>query len=267
MIKDMAAPEVVMERVKGKKAIVTGAARGLGKEIALTLAGEGADVAIWDIAVDAAERTAAEIRELGRESLAMQVDVTSSTDVNAAVSDVLKKFDFIDILVNNAGIVSAAPTILDLTDEQWAKEISVNLTGAFYCTRAVLKKMIKRCSGKIVNIGSLAGELGRPITSAGYSSSKAGVIGFTMSVAQSVAKYGINVNAVCPGLILTEIHNDFSEEQLLTLQADIPFNRDGKKGAHGIPQDVASAVLFLASSESDYITGTRIRVNGGSLMG
>jgi len=164
-------------------------------------------------------------------------------------------------------IVSAAPTILDLTDEQWAKEIGVNLTGTFYCTRAVLKQMIERCSGKIVNIGSLAGELGRPITSAGYSSSKAGVIGFTMSVAQSVAKFGINVNAVCPGLILTEIHNDFSEEQLLTLQADIPFNREGKKGAHGIPQDVANAVLFLASNESDYITGTRIRVNGGSLMG
>lgn len=263
----MTAPEVVMQRVKDKKAIVTGAARGLGKQIALTLAREGADVAIWDIAIDAAERTAGEIRDLGRDSFAMKVDVTSSAEVNAAVLDVLKKFDVIDILVNNAGIVSAAPTILDLTDEQWAKEIGVNLTGTFYCTRAVLENMIKRCSGKIINIGSLAGELGRPITSAGYSSSKAGVMGFTMSVAQSVAKFGINVNAVCPGLILTEIHNGFSAEQLLTLQAGIPFNRGGKRGAHGNPQDVANAVLFLASSESDYITGTRIRVNGGSLMG
>ena len=256
-----------MERIKDKKAIVTGAARGLGKEIALTLAREGADVAIWDIAVDAAERTADEIRELGRESFSMKVDITSSAEVNAAVLKVLNKFDVIDILVNNAGIGSAAFTILDLTDEQWAKEINVNLTGTFYCTRAVLKGMIERCSGKIVNIASLAGELGRPITSASYSSSKAGVIGFTMSVAQSVAKYGINVNAVSPGIIITEIHKPYPEEMLEILQADIPFNRGGKKGVHGIPQDVADAVIFLASNESDYITGTRLRVNGGSLMG
>jgi len=256
-----------MERVKDKKAIVTGAARGLGREIALTLAREDADVAIFDIAVDAAEKTAGEIRDLGRESFAVKVDVTSSAEVYEAVSEVLKRLDVIDILVNNAGIVSAAPTILDLTDEQWAQEIGVNLTGTFYCTRAVLKQMIDRCSGKIVNIGSLAGELGRPITSAGYASSKAGVFGFTMSVARSVARYGINVNAVSPGIILTEIHKDFSEGQLSTLQADIPFNREGKQGVHGNPQDVANAVLFLASNESDYITGTRIRVNGGSLMG
>ncbi len=256
-----------MGRVKGKKAIVTGAARGLGRAIALTLAREGADVAVWDMAVDAVEKTAEELCEMGSNSFSMKVDVTSSDEVNAAASDVIKKYGAIDILVNNAGIVSSAPTILDLSDEQWAKEINVNLTGTFYCTRAVLKNMTERSSGKIINIASLAGELGRPITSAGYSSAKAGVLGFTMSVAQSVAKYGINVNAICPGIIITEIHKAYSEEQLVALQADIPFNRGGKEGVHGVPQDIANAVLFLASNESDYITGTRIRVNGGSLMG
>jgi NAD(P)-dependent dehydrogenase (short-subunit alcohol dehydrogenase family) len=127
--------------------------------------------------------------------------------------------------------------------------------------------MIDRRSGKIINISSISGELGRPITSAGYSAAKAGLLGFTMSVARSVAKYGINVNALCPGIIIGEIHKAYSDEQLETLQADIPFNRGGVEGVHGKPQDIADAVLFLASSESDYITGTRIRVNGGSLMG
>lgn len=256
-----------MNRVKDKVAVITGAARGLGKAAALTLAREGADVAIWDIEMEGSERTAQGVREMGRKALVQRVDITDSSQVAAAAKAVIQELEKVDILVNNAGVVSAAPTILDLTDEQWAKEIAVNLTGTFYCTRAVLNHMIERRSGKIINISSLAGELGRPITSAGYASAKAGLIGFTMSVAKSVAKYGINVNAICPGLIVTEIHEAFSEEQLAQLQADIPFNRGGVGGVHGRPQDVADTVLFLASSESDYITGTRIRVNGGSLMG
>ena len=123
------------------------------------------------------------------------------------------------------------------------------------------------CATKHAAITALAGELGRPITSAGYASAKAGILGFTMSVARSVAPYGINVNAVCPGIIITEIHQAFSDEQLEALQADIPLNRGGVPGVRGRPQDISDAVLFLASSESDYITGTRIRVNGGSQMG
>lgn len=256
-----------MNRVKDKVAVITGAARGLGKAAALTLAREGADVAIWDIEMEGSERTAQGVREMGRKALVQRVDITDSSQVAAAAKAVIQELEKVDILVNNAGVVSAAPTILDLTDQQWAKEIAVNLTGTFYCTRAVLNYMIEGRSGKIINISSLAGELGRPITSAGYASAKAGLIGFTMSVAKSVAKYGINVNAICPGLIVTEIHEAFSEEQLAQLQADIPFNRGGVGGVHGRPQDVADTVLFLASSESDYITGTRIRVNGGSLMG
>jgi NAD(P)-dependent dehydrogenase (short-subunit alcohol dehydrogenase family) len=217
--------------------------------------------------MEEAEQTAMEIEELGRKAIAMKVDVTNSTEVNEATQEVLKGFGKIDILVNNAGIAGVAPTLLELSDEQWAREIGVLLTGVFYCTRAVLKHMIGRRSGKIINISSIAGELGRPITSAGYSAAKAGVLGFTMSVAMSVAKYGINVNAVCPGIIIGEIHKAYSDEQLEALQSDIPFSRGGLKGIRGKPQDIADAVLFLASSESDYITGTRIRVNGGSLMG
>jgi NAD(P)-dependent dehydrogenase (short-subunit alcohol dehydrogenase family) len=256
-----------MDRVKDKLAIITGAARGLGKAGALTLAKEGADIAIWDLNMEGAEQTAREVKELGRKAMAMKVDVTNSTEVNEATQKVIKQFGEVDILVNNAGIAGVAPTLLDLSDEQWTREIGVLLTGVFYCTRAVLKHMIDRRSGKIINISSIAGELGRPITSAGYSAAKAGVIGFTMSVAMSVAKYGINVNAVCPGIIIGEIHKAYSEEQLEALQSDIPFNRGGVEGVRGKPQDIADAVLFLASSESDYITGTRIRVNGGSLMG
>jgi NAD(P)-dependent dehydrogenase (short-subunit alcohol dehydrogenase family) len=256
-----------MDRLKDKTAVITGAARGLGKADALTLAREGADIAIWEMNMEEAEQTAMEIEELGRKAIAMKVDVTNSTEVNEATQEVLKGFGKIDILVNNAGIAGVAPTLLELSDEQWAREIGVLLTGVFYCTRAVLKHMIGRRSGKIINISSIAGELGRPITSAGYSAAKAGVLGFTMSVAMSVAKYGINVNAVCPGIIIGEIHKAYSDEQLEALQSDIPFSRGGLKGIRGKPQDIADAVLFLASSESDYITGTRIRVNGGSLMG
>ncbi|MBA7641689.1 3-oxoacyl-[acyl-carrier-protein] reductase FabG [subsurface metagenome] len=256
-----------MNRVKDKLAIITGAARGFGKADALTLAREGADIAIWEINMDGAVQTAKEVRALGRKALAMKVDITNSSEINEVAQKVLDEFGKIDILVNNAGIVSSAPTILDLTDEQWSKEIGVNLTGTFYCTRAVLKHMIEQRSGKIINISSFAAEFGRPFTSASYSASKAGVLGFTMSVARSVAKYGINVNAICPGIITTEIHKAYTPEQLEALQADIPFNRGGMEGVHGIPEDVANTVLFLASSESDYITGTRIRVNGGSLMG
>lgn len=216
---------------------------------------------------EGAEQTAKEVRGLGRKSLAMKVDVTHSDEVTGAAQQVIREFGKIDLLVNNAGIVSSQSTILELSDERWAEEISVNLTGTFYCTRAVLKHMIERRSGKIVNISSLVGETGRPFTSASYAASKAGVLGFTMSVAKSVAPYGINVNAICPGIIITELHQAYPPEQVEALLTGIPLCRGGVKGQHGRPQDVADAVLFLSSSDSDYITGTRIRVNGGFLMG
>jgi len=256
-----------MLRLEGKVALVTGAARGLGRATALKLATEGADVAIWELSMDGAQETADGVKALGRRALVQAVDVTRPDEVYAAAPKVIAELGQIDILVNDAGIASAAPTILDLDDERWAQELSVNLSGTYYCTKAVLGHMIERRSGKIVNISSMAGEFGRQNTSAGYAASKAGVLGLTMSVAASVAKYGINVNAVCPGVIITEFHAIYSAEQLEALQVGIPFNREGVEGAHGKPEDIANAVLFLASSESDYITGTRLRVNGGSLMG
>jgi 3-oxoacyl-[acyl-carrier protein] reductase len=256
-----------MDRTKGKVAIVTGAGRGLGKTGALTLAREGADVALWDIVMEGAEQAAKEARQLGSKSLAIQVDVAISRAVDRAVRRTLDAFGKIDILVNNAGIVSTQETILDLSNRRWSEEIAVNLTGTFYCMKAVLKHMIDRRSGKIVNISSIAGETGRPYTSAAYSAAKAGILGLTMSVARSVAQYGINVNAVCPGPIITEIHGAYTSEQLEAIQAGIPLNRGGIEGERGRPQDIADVVLFLASNESNYITGTRIRVNGGGLMG
>jgi NAD(P)-dependent dehydrogenase (short-subunit alcohol dehydrogenase family) len=232
------------------------------------LAREGADIAIWDVKTEESKKVADEVKALGRRVLVQKVDVTRSAEVYEAAQVVIKELGKVDILVNCAGSASAAPTILELADERWDVEIAVNLTSTYYCTKAVLQHMIDRRSGKIVNISSMAGELGRPITSAGYSAAKAGVQGFTMSVARSVAKYGITVNAVSPGIILTDVLlARFSAEQLENMQAGIPLNRGGVEGARGIPQDIADAVLFLASNESDYITGTRIRVNGGSLMG
>jgi 3-oxoacyl-[acyl-carrier protein] reductase len=257
-----------MSRMHNKTAIVTGGARGLGLAIATRLAEEGANIALYDLLYERAQAAADQIaRQTNTQTAFYQVDVTQRDQVYTAAKAVMEMFGRIDVLVNNAGIVSSAPTLLDLDDEQWLKEININLTGTYYCTKSVLKHMMDNRAGKIVNIASMAGELGRPITSAGYSSSKAGVLGLTMSVAQSVAAYGITVNAVCPGIIITEIHQAYGPEQLERLQADIPLNRNGKPGVHGNPKDVADAVLFLASSESDYITGTRIRVNGGSLMG
>ena len=211
-----------MGRVEGNVAIVTGAARGLGRAIALRLAAEGADVAVWDQDADRAGETGDAVNALGRRALVQTVDVTSSAAVYAAAPAVIEELGKIDILVNDAGVVSAAPTILDLDDERWALELAVNLGGTFFCTKAVLPHMIARRCGKIVNMASTAGEFGRENTSAGYSASKAGVLGFTMSVARSVAQYGINVNAVSPGVIITEIHAAYSAEQLEVRQARHP---------------------------------------------
>jgi NAD(P)-dependent dehydrogenase (short-subunit alcohol dehydrogenase family) len=250
-------------RVKDKVAIVTGAARGLGKAIALTLAREGADVIIWDIDDESADQTAEEIVAMRKKGLAMVVDVVDSAQVNEAAEKVLGEFGRVDILVNNAGIARPAPTLMDLSDEQWNKEVGIMLTGTFYCTRAVLTSMIERRAGKIINISSIRALVLAPNISAGYASAKAGVLGLTMAVAGSVAQYGINVNAICPGTIHTDILKSFTPDQLKTLESALIFNKGGKPGAHGSPQDVADAVLFLASGESDYITGTRIIVSGG----
>lgn len=248
-----------MGRLNGKIAIVTGGAQGLGKAISMRLAEEGAYVKIFDIGNS--ETTVQEIQELGYVASSFVVDISKQEEIEAAVSEILKDHGRIDILVNNAGVVSAHEDLLSVTNDIWDREIAINLTGTFYCCRAVLKSMIEQKGGKIINISSIAGDTGRLQTSPAYSAAKAGVYGLTMSMAKNVAKHGINVNAVCPGVILTGIHDSYPKEALDKLLSEIPYSRGGK------PLDIANAILFLASSESDYINGARIRVNGGSWMG
>ncbi len=248
-----------MGRVDGRVAIVTGGAQGLGKAISMRLAEEGAFVNIFDISN--ADTTVEEIKNMGKDAKAYIVNILNDNEIDKAVNEVIKTHGRVDILVNNAGVVSAHDNLLSVTDDIWDREIGINLTGTFYCCRAVLGKMIEQQSGKIVNISSIAGDTGRPKTSPAYSAAKAGVYGLTMSMARSVAKDGINVNAVCPGVVLTGIHDSYPKEALEKLLSEIPYKRGGT------PLDIANAVLFLSSQESDYITGTRLRVNGGSWMG
>lgn len=248
-----------MGRVKDKIAIVTGGARGIGKAICLKLAEEGAEVNIFDVADYS--NTIEEIKQNGGNATGYTVDITDSSSVNKNVAEIIERNGTVDILVNNAGVVSTHENILSVTDEIWEREINIDLTGTFYCSRAVLAKMISQKSGKIINISSLAGDTGRIQTSPAYAAAKAGVYGLTMSIAKSVAKHGINVNAVCPGIMLTEITKSYPPDILEKLLSEVPYTRGGK------PEDIANAVLFLACNESDYINGTRIRVNGGSWMG
>lgn len=249
----------MMGRLEGRIAIVTGGAQGLGKEISKQLAEEGAFVNIFDLGD--ATSTVKEIEEMGNKAKSYVVNITKQDEVDAAIQEILNTHGRIDILVNNAGVVSAHENLLSVTNEIWDREIAVNLTGTFYCCRAVTGPMIEQKYGKIINISSIAGDTGRPQTSPAYSAAKAGVYGLTMSMAKNLAKHGINVNAVCPGVVLTGIHDSYPKEALDRLLSEIPYVRGGK------PLDIANAILFLASEESDYITGTRIRVNGGSWMG
>jgi 3-oxoacyl-[acyl-carrier protein] reductase len=199
--------------------------------------------------------------------LALETDVSVSAQVNHSVRKVIDTFGKVDILVNNAAIESVQDTIIDLSDEQWAKEIAVSLSGPFYCMKAVLPHMIAQRSGKIVTIGSIAGQMGRYFASGAYCASKAGIVGLTMSVAMSVGKYGINVNVVTPGPIRSTMMDAFSEEKQEVVARNIVLSRAGVDTKMGLPQDIANAVLFMASSDSDWITGVCLNVAGGILMG
>lgn len=263
--------------VKDRVALITGGGRGLGKAIALNLAREGADIAVLGRTLAPLQQTAREAEALGRKALAICTDVADSSQVEAAVQKVLADFGKIDILVNNAATlpqsvgsrkkVAEMNPFLDATDEQWAEQIAVDLSGVYYCMRAVLRPMMERRYGKIVTIGSLAGQNGGYFSSPAYSASKAGVMGLTMLAARWVGKYGINVNVVNPGPIQTE-GAAFTDEQVQFLGRTIPFRRGGVETEPlGVPQDIADAVLFLASERSAYITGTRLNVLGGQLMG
>ena len=245
-------------KLTGKVALVTGAAQGIGRAIGLLLARNGADIVVSDINLEKAEETAKEIRGIGPKAMAVKVDVSNLSDVERMVEGILEKLAKIDILVNNAGI-TRDKLILRMTEEDWDAVLGVNLKGTFNCTKAVIRHMAKQRSGKIVNIASVVGEMGNA-GQANYSASKAGVIGLTKTIAREYAQRGINVNAIAPGYIETPMTEALPGKAKEELKKLIPMERLGK------PEDVAEAVLFLVSEESNYITGQVLNVNGGIYM-
>jgi len=239
-------------------ALVTGGAQGIGKAVALLLARNGADVVVSDVNLEKAEETSREVEALGRQAMAIRVDVSRLDDVEGMVQTLLDRFGKIDILINNAGI-ARDKLILRMTEEDWDAVLAVNLKGTFNCTKAVIRHMSKQRWGKIVNIASVVGEMGNT-GQANYSASKAGVIGFTKTMAREFAQRGINVNAIAPGYIQTPMTDALPEKAREELKRMIPMERLGQ------PEDVAHAVLFLVSEASSYITGHVLNVNGGIYM-
>jgi 3-oxoacyl-[acyl-carrier protein] reductase len=247
-----------MMDLEGKVALVTGGAQGIGQVTALHLASKGADVAVSDINREGALRTAKEIEGLGRRGLALEGDVSNPADAEIIVAKTVEQLGGIDILVNNAGI-TRDKLLLRMTEEDWDAVLNVNLKGTFNCTKAAIKHMVKRKSGRVVNIASVVGEMGNA-GQANYAASKAGIIGLTKSIAREYAQRGINVNAIAPGYIETPMTEALSEKVKEELKAGIPMAR------LGTPSDVAKAVYFLVSDASSYITGQVLNVNGGIYM-
>jgi len=244
--------------LKNKVAVVTGAARGIGKIIALVLAQKGASVVLCDINLQMAEETAKEIEGQGVRCLALESDVSNYQDAEKIIRKTVDQFGSVDILVNNAGITKDN-ILLRMKEEQWDQVMEVNLKGTFNFTKASIRVMLRQKSGKIVNIASITGLMGNA-GQANYSASKAGVIGFTKSVAREYADRGITVNAIAPGFIATAMTDAIPEREKEALIKQIPMKR------LGTPYDVANAVCFLASESASYITGHVIGVNGGLYM-
>ncbi len=246
------------KRLEGKVALVTGGARGIGKAISARLAAEGAKLAIVDIMLDVAQATADEFTAQGVEAKAYAANVASFADAEATVAQVVKDFGSLDILVNNAGITRDT-LMLRMTEEDFDKVIAVNLKGTFNFTKASIRPMMKARAGKIVNIASVVGRMGN-VGQANYAASKAGVIGLTKTVAKEFASRNIQANAVAPGYIVTDMTGKLSEEAREAFMQVIPMKRGGT------PEDVANVVYFLASPDSDYVTGQVINIDGGMLM-
>ena len=243
----------------GKTALVTGASRGIGRAIALCLAAEGARVAInYAGNVKAAEEVKAAIEAAGGTAILCQADIADSAAVEAMIADVVKEFGAIDILVNNAGITRDT-LLMRMKDEDFAKVLNTNLKGVFYCTKAISKLMMKKRSGRIVNMASVVGLVGNA-GQTNYAAAKAGVIGFSKSAAKELASRGITVNVVAPGFIGTDMTAGLPESVKEKMLTDIPLGRMGE------PEDVANAVLFLASDQASYITGQVVNVDGGMVM-
>ncbi len=245
-------------RLNDKVALITGAARGIGRAIALLFAQEGADIVVGDINIEEAAKTCLEIEGLGRKALALEMDVTDYDKCEEAVNKILDKFGKVDILVNNAGITKDN-LLLRMSEAEWDAVLNVNLKGSFNCIKAVSRPMIKQRMGRIINIASIIGIIGNA-GQANYSASKAGIIALTKTAAKELASRNININAVAPGFIQTEMTGRLPDDLKEKMKEAIPLNRFGSAN------DVAAVCLFLASSESSYITGQTIVVDGGMVM-
>lgn len=239
-------------------AVVTGAAHGIGKAIAMRLAYEGCNIAVSDVDFKNAEKTASEIQRAGREALAVKTDVSSLEQAQELVESVISKFGRLDILVNNAGI-TRDNLLMRMSEAEWDAVVSVNLKGTFNCIKAVTRSMMKQRHGKIINISSVVGVMGN-VGQANYAASKAGIIGLTKSAAKELGARGIQVNAIAPGYIETDMTKDLPEAAKEAFINLIPLKRPGQ------PEDVANVVAFLCSADADYITGQVIHIDGGLLM-
>ncbi|MED3982766.1 3-oxoacyl-[acyl-carrier-protein] reductase [Peribacillus simplex] len=245
--------------LEGKKALVTGASRGIGREVALELARQGADVAINYSGSEAkANEVVDEIKALGRKAFAIQCDVANSESVTSMIKEVVEQFGRVDILVNNAGI-TRDNLLMRMKEDEWDSVINTNLKGVFLCTKAVTRQMMKQRSGRIINMASIVGVSGNA-GQANYVAAKAGVIGLTKTTAKELASRGITVNAIAPGFISTDMTGELSEDVQKAMLDQIPLARFGD------PKDIAAVASFLASEASKYMTGQTLHVDGGMVM-
>ncbi|PLR97316.1 3-oxoacyl-[acyl-carrier-protein] reductase [Bacillus sp. T33-2] len=246
-------------KLEGKVALVTGASRGIGKEIALELAREGANVVVNYAGSEArALEAVEEIKSMDREAIAVQSDVSNPESVASLVKETIDTFGKLDILVNNAGITKDN-LLMRMKESEWDDVINTNLKGVFLCTKAVTRQMMKQRSGRIINISSIVGVSGNP-GQANYVAAKAGVIGLTKTTAKELASRGITVNAVAPGFITTDMTDKLDADVKNEMLKQIPLARFGQ------PEDIARTVVFLASDDTSYITGQTIHVDGGMVM-
>ena len=253
--------------LSGQVALVTGAGQGIGKASALAMAKAGADVVAVDINSDTAKETAASITELGRRSLALQTDIGSVADIDRMVTKAVEAFGRIDILVNNAGVTRRA-YIMDLTEEDWDRIHRVNAKGVFFCLQRVAREMIPRRSGRIINIASIAGKGFAGTSNAIYAASKGAVISLTKTAAQQLGQHNINVNAVCPGIVRTNLYSEII--RVMAEKEGISVDEVGTRAVQNVPlqrpnepEDIAAMTVFLASPGARNITGQSFNVDGG----